>query len=65
MGVDEPLERAEELLERLEAARAKLDASEDPDEQIAVLEELATLAKEVEAELQKARAAAEADAADA
>ena len=65
MGVDEPLERAEELLERLEAARAKLDASEDPDEQIAVLEELATLAREVEAELQKARAAAEADAADA
>ena len=65
MSVDEALKRAEELLERIEAARAKLDASEDPDEQIAVLEELATLAKEVEAELQKARAAAEADAADA
>jgi hypothetical protein len=65
MGVDEPLKRAEELLERIEVARARLDASEDPDEQIAVLEELATLAKEVEAELQKARAAAEADAADA
>ena len=65
MSVDEALKRAEELLERIEAARAKLDASEDPDEQIAVLEELATLAREVEAELQKARAAAEADAADA
>jgi hypothetical protein len=65
VSVDEALKRAEELLERIEAARAKLDASEDPDEQIAVLEELATLAREVEAELQKARAAAEADAADA
>jgi hypothetical protein len=65
VSVDEALQRAESLLERIEAARARLDASEDRDEQIAVLEELATLAKEVEAELQKARAAAEADAADA
>ena len=65
MSADESLQRAEELLARLETARAKLDATEDPDEAIAVLQELATLAKEVEAELQKARAAAEADAADA
>jgi hypothetical protein len=65
MSVDEALQRAESLLARIEEARTKLDATEDPDEAIAVLQELATLAKEVEAELQKARAAAEADAAGA
>ena len=65
MSADEALQRAEELLARLETARARLDATEDPDEAIAVLQELAELAKEVEAELQKARTAAEADAADA
>ena len=65
MSVDEALQRAEALLARIEAARATLDSTEDPDEAIAVLQELATLAKDVEAELQTARAAAEADAADA
>jgi len=65
LSADEALQRAEELLARLETARARLDATEDPDEAIAVLQELAELAKEVEAELQKARTAAEADAADA
>jgi hypothetical protein len=65
VSADESLRRAEDLLARLETARAKLDATEDPDEAIAVLQELATLAREVEAELQRARAAAEADAADA
>jgi hypothetical protein len=62
MGADEALQRAEELLARLEGARGRLDATDDPDQAIAVLQELAELAKEVEAELQRARAAAEADA---
>ena len=65
MSADEALRRAEDLLERLEAARETLDATKDPDEAIAVLQELADLARQVEAELQRARAAAEADAAGA
>jgi hypothetical protein len=65
MSADDALQRAEDLLARLEAARAKLDETDDPDQAIAVLQELAELAKEVEAELQRARAVAEADAAGA
>ena len=45
---------AEELLARLETRAAKLEATEDPDEAIEMLQELAELAKEVEAELQRA-----------
>jgi hypothetical protein len=59
----EPLDRAEELLGRLEAARARLEATEDPKQAIEVLQELSELAKGIEAELQRARSAAEADAA--
>jgi hypothetical protein len=62
-AADESLSRAENLLARLESARAKLEATEDPDVAIEILEELAELAREVEAELQRARRAAEADAA--
>ena len=56
---EEPLRRAEELLERLEYARAELErlaASEDAEGAIDVLTELADLAKEVEAELSRAKA---------
>ena len=59
---DEALQRAEDLLARLEVARARLEATDDPDEAIAVLQELAELAREVEAELGRARAAADAKA---
>jgi exonuclease VII small subunit len=62
---DESLNKAEDLLARLEAARARLESTDDPDRAIEVLQELAELAKEVEAELQRARRAAEADAAGA
>ena len=55
------LDKAEELLGQLEAARAKLEATEDPDEAIEVLQQLAELAKEIEAELQRARSNAEAE----
>jgi hypothetical protein len=65
MSADESLTKAEELLARLESARARLEASDDPDQAIEVLQELADLAREIEAELQRARRAAEADAADA
>jgi|RhiMetdeSRZDD1v2_1073273.scaffolds.fasta_scaffold1870548_2 hypothetical protein len=65
MSADESLDKAEDLLARLESARARLEATEDPDLAIEILQELAELAKEVEAELQRARRAAESDAAGA
>jgi hypothetical protein len=65
MSAEESLTKAEELLDRLEEARARLEATDDPNEAIAVLQTLAELAKEVEAELRKARLAAETDAAGA
>jgi hypothetical protein len=64
LSADESLTKAEGLLARLEAARARLEATDDPDQAIEVLQELADLAREIEAELQRARRAAEADAAD-
>jgi hypothetical protein len=65
MSTDESLDRAEELLKRIEVQREKLESSDDPEQAIEVLQELVELAKGVEAELQRARAAAEADAAGA
>ena len=61
MSVEEPLRRAEELLERLEATRAELESLADrgeTDAAIEVLAKLAELAREVETELQRARRAA-------
>jgi hypothetical protein len=63
MTSEESLSNAEDLLARLEAARARLDATQDPDQAIEILQELAELAKEVEAELQRAKRAAETEAA--
>ena len=60
---DEALGRAEELLERLKATRdelEKLAAAENAESAVEVLTELADLAKEVEVELAKARARADA-----
>jgi hypothetical protein len=65
VSADESLSRAEDLLLRLEGARKRLEETDDPEKAIDVLQELAELAKEVEAELQRARQAAAADAADA
>jgi exonuclease VII small subunit len=65
VSADESLGRAEELLARLEAAREKLESTDDPDQAIEVLQELSDLARQIEVELQAARRAAEADAADA
>lgn len=64
MSTDESLNRAEDLLARLEAARTRLDSTEDPDQAIEILQELAELAKETEAELQRAKRAAETEAAN-
>jgi exonuclease VII small subunit len=63
MTADESLSNAENLLARLEAARGRLEETQDPDAAIEILQELAELAKEVEAELQRAKRAAETEAA--
>ena len=63
MSTEESLSKAEELLARLESARGKLDQTDDPERAIEILQELAELAKEVEGELQRAKRAAETEAA--
>jgi hypothetical protein len=62
VSADESLNNAENLLARLEAARQRLDETQDPDQAIEILQELAELAKEVESELQRAKRAAETEA---
>jgi hypothetical protein len=51
----ESVHRLEELLGRLEQARAQLEAADDPERAIQVLGELAELAKAVQAEIDRAR----------
>jgi hypothetical protein len=63
MSTDESLNNAENLLARLESARTQLDETQDADKAIEILQELAELAKQVEAELQRAKRAAETEAA--
>jgi hypothetical protein len=63
MTSEESLNNAENLLARLEAARVRLEQTEDPDQAIEILQELGELAKEVEGELQRAKRAAETEAA--
>jgi len=62
---EDSLKRAEELLARLEETRTELErvaASEDAEGAIDVLNELAEIAKAVEAELARARRDADAGA---
>jgi hypothetical protein len=62
---EEALKRAEQLLARLEETRGELErvaASEDTEGAIDVLNELAEIAKAVEAELARARREADAGA---
>jgi hypothetical protein len=64
MSADEALANAEQLLARVEDARRRLEDA-DPEQAIEILQELSELAKQVDAEIERARRAAEADAADA
>jgi hypothetical protein len=57
---EENLTRAEELLERLDEARSRLEAATDPDQAIEILSELSEIAKDVEAEIAKAKREADA-----
>lgn len=66
---NESLNRAEELLARLEAVRGELDrltteeGGGSPDRALELLGELSELAKSVEQEIEQAKRTAEADAA--
>ena len=62
VSAEESLQRAETLLDRLEEARARLESTEDPEAALAILGELSEIAREVEAEIQRAKREAEADA---
>ena len=59
MSAEDSLQRAEGLLERLERTRQELESTQDPDRAIEILSELAEIAKEVEAELARAKREAE------
>jgi hypothetical protein len=64
-SAEEALGRAEQLLARLEAARAELEQlsqADDAERALDVLGELAELSKAIEEELQRAKREAEADA---
>jgi hypothetical protein len=65
VSAEESLHKVESLLDRLEAMRVRLEETDDPEQAIELLQELADLDKEVQAELRRAREAAETDAADA
>jgi hypothetical protein len=64
VSTDQPdaVARLQELLEKVEAARVELETADDPERAVAILQELADLAKEVQAEVERARREADASA---
>jgi len=62
MTAEDALARAEQLLERLEDVRGRLERTEDPDAALGLLGELAELAKDVQAEIERAKREADAGA---
>lgn len=65
MSAEDSLTRAEQLLARLEAARAELEGlsqADDAEKALDILTELAELSKAIEEELQRAKREAETDA---
>jgi poly(A) polymerase Pap1 len=55
MTAEDALTRAEELLDRLERTRAKLEETKEPEAAIDILGELAEIARQVVVELERAR----------
>jgi hypothetical protein len=51
----DPLQHAEQLLGELETARAKLEQTEEPDVALELLDEIARLAREAHAEIERAK----------
>ena len=64
MSASEPdaVARLQELLEKVEAARVELESADDPERAVQILQELADLSKEVQAEVERARGEADASA---
>jgi hypothetical protein len=62
MSSEERLQRAEELLGKLEASRARLETTDDPEQALEILAELAEIAKQVEVEISAAKREADAGA---
>ena len=60
--IDDSLKRVEELYARLQAARAKLEATDDPESAIDVVAELSEISKQVEEEIARIRRDVEPDA---
>jgi hypothetical protein len=60
MTIEEALDRAEQLLFRIEAVREQLEGTEDPEKAVELIGEVSQLAKEIEAELQRAKRDADA-----
>jgi exonuclease VII small subunit len=52
---DDPLASAEALLTRLEAARERLEQTDDADAALELLDEIAQLAREAHAEIERAK----------
>jgi hypothetical protein len=55
MSEPEHVHRLQELLDKLEATRAELEGTENAERAVAILQDLAELAKEVQAEVERAR----------
>jgi hypothetical protein len=55
VSVADPLQHAEQLLAQLEAARARLEQTEEPDAALELLDEIARLAREAHAEIERAK----------
>lgn len=62
MSEPDAVARLQELLDKVEAARGELEDADDPERAVEVLKELADLAKEVQAEVERARRDADASA---
>jgi hypothetical protein len=51
----DPLQHAEALLAQLEATRAKLEETQEPDMALELLDEIARLAREAHGEIERAK----------
>jgi hypothetical protein len=60
MTADETTERLKGLLDRLEAARGRLEQADSSEQAVDLLQELAELARETQAEIERARRAGDA-----
>lgn len=62
MNEPDAVARLQDLLEKVETARTELEEADDPERAVQILQELADLAKEVQAEVERARREADASA---